>query len=256
MCVEAEDAPYCKDLNCVPGTKTCISEDVYTCSEDGMTGILSKNCTDTQYCDEKADPVDCKDMICVPNENFCETNILKECNEEGSASSTIKECGTGVCDEVLEDCVFTGEVGGTTKLTGRTGQRGNFINCTQSTTVVGFAPYFEFTGNKELTWAIYEAEGNSTTYQRIFIKTSTITGTGVSYYSTGNISVNLVSGKKYIFTTAWEGTLNIFYGNATPTVTGFGEAVNGISRTTSVPEELQNPSATDAIYAQEIKYIK
>lgn len=260
MCVEAEDAPYCKDLNCVPGTKTCISEDVYTCSEDGMTGILSKNCTDTQYCDEKADPVDCKDMICVPNENFCETNILKECNEEGSASSTLKECGTGVCDETLENCVYTGEVGGTFSFD-RTGQRGNFFDCSKNVKVIEFSQQLEYTGNKDLSWAIYEAEGNSTTYSRIFIKSATTTGTGKAYYSTGTISVNLVSGKKYIFVTAWSGTTKVHYGSnpasSEPIQIGFGstEAAHSVNSTT-FPDTYTNPTKYEVVFNQQIKFVE
>ncbi len=260
MCVEAEDAPYCKDLNCVPGTKTCISEDVYTCSEDGMTGVLSKNCTDTQYCDEKADPVDCKDMICVPNENFCETNILKECNAKGSSAATLKECGTGACDETLENCVYTSLIGAETSFSANNGRRGVFYNCAKNVTVIEFAQGFDLSSNTDLTWAIYEAEGNTTLYKKIYSKKDTVTSNGKGFYSTGAISVSLKSGKKYLFYTGWSGTRNFLYGGAGehPVDMGFGSSFNGYNTAFSgtAEEEINNPAVFDRTYRQQIKFVE
>ena len=60
----------------------------------------------------------------------------------------------------------------------RTGKRGNFFNCTKDVTVIEFAQRFNFSGNKDLTWAIYEDSNGDKTYQRIFNKTETVNGTG------------------------------------------------------------------------------
>jgi hypothetical protein len=254
-CDDTREAILCAPHICVPATTYCKLGNVYTCANDGLSGEMTEDCTDTQYCDDTKTPVDCTDMICVPNDIFCETNVLKECNAKGSASSTIKECGTGVCDEGLENCVFTGEVGGTEKFD-RTGQRGNFFNCTKNVKVVEFNQQLEYTGSKDLSWAIYEAEGSSTTYSRIFIKNATTTGTGKAYYSTGTISVNLVSGKKYIFATGWSGTSTVYYGQSTSEI-GFGTAVNAHSLgSSSMAESLANPTRYDIIFNQQIKFVE
>ena len=258
MCVENPVGTfYCDTLICEPGVKFCKNEDVYTCNADGKTDVLSTNCTDLQYCDNAVDPVICSDMVCDPSETYCDVNILKECAANGGSSTTVKDCSSdsGVCDDTLNNCVYTGNTGGDTTNSNKTGKRGNFFDCTKNVKVVEFAQRFNFTGDKDLTWTIYEAEGNSTTYTRIFIKTSNVTGVGDSQYSTGSISVNLMNGKKYIFVTAWAGQIS-FYDNGAnhPIDVGFGSSTNGFSSNTDLPEQLVNPSGFNFVYNQRIKF--
>jgi hypothetical protein len=195
-------------------------------------------------------------MVCTPEELYCDANVLRKCDNIGSGGSVEKDCNPdGVCDLGLEDCVYTGEVGGTSSFD-RTGQRGNFFDCSKNVKVIEFSQQLEYTGNKDLSWAIYEAEGNSTTYSRIFIKSATTTGTGKAYYSTDTISVNLVSGKKYIFAIGWSGTSKVYYGYNTAVV-GFGEAVNAHSLgSPSMAESLTNPAKYDIIFNQQIKFVE
>jgi len=261
-CDDTREAILCAPHICVPATTYCKLGNVYTCANDGLSEEMTEDCTATQYCDDSSTPnfpAICVDQVCTPNELYCDANALKECNAQGSASSTVKECGTGVCDETLENCVFTGEVGGTENFD-RTGQRGNFFDCTKSVKVIEFAQELEYAGSKNLSWAIYEAEGNSTTYNRIFIKTATVTGTGRSYYSTGNISVNLVSGKKYIFITSWDGSIKLYFlNNSSGTVINvdFALVSKGHSvSSSSLPESLINPEKYNPVFNQKIKFIE
>lgn len=259
MCVEnPADNFFCEDLVCEPGVKFCKNEDLYTCNTDGQGDTLAQNCSDTQYCNTVS--LTCEDMVCDPDQLFCDGNVLKTCNGNGSDSTVSKDCGTGICDEVLENCVYTNEVGGTSSFD-RTGQRGNFFDCNKNVKVVEFAQELEYTGSKDLSWAIYEAEGSSTTYNRIFIKNESTTGTGKAYYSTGAISVNLVSGKKYIFATAWNGTVKVYYGNNPasndPILTGFGstKAAHSVN-STIFPETYTNPTRYEVVFNQQIKFME
>ena len=258
MCVEEPaDNFFCDDLVCEPGVKFCKSEDLYTCNTDGQGDTLAKNCTDTQYCNTVS--LTCEDMVCDPDQLFCDGNLLKTCNGNGSDSTLSKDCGTGICDEGLENCVFTGALGGdSASPNNRTGKRGNFFNCTKNVKVIEFTQRFNFSGNKDLTWAIYEAEGNSTTYSRIFIKVSTVTGTGDAQYSTGAISVNLVNGKKYLFVTSWAGQISFYdNGNTHPVNVGFGASTTGFNNSsTDLPDSFTNPATFDYVYNQQIKFVE
>ena len=260
-CDDTREAILCAPHICVPATTYCKMGNVYTCANDGLSEEMTTDCTATQYCDDTSDPATCKDQVCTPDELYCDGNVLKECNGIGSGGTVEKDCDPdGECDEGLENCVYTGEVGGTFSFD-RTGQRGNFFDCTKNVEVIEFAHELEYTGGKDLSWAIYEAEGNSTTYSRIFIKSAATTGTGKAYYSTGTISVNLVSGRKYIFITAWTGTIKVYYDNnpstADPIMVGFGstEAGHSISNN-SLPDSYINPARYEIVYNQQIKFVE
>ena len=257
MCVDDFGSFSCKDLNCEPGTKICQTEDVYVCAEDGMSNILSKNCTDSQYCDDTIDPVDCKDMVCVPDEDYCDSDILKTCNSVGSGGTTLKDCTTdgGVCDGGLLDCVYVGEIGGTVSFSS-TGRRGNFFNCTKDVTVVEFAQGFDLFDSTDLTWVIYEDANGDNTYQKIFDKTETVSSNGKGHYSTGTIFINIKSGRKYLFVTVWSGSRTFLHGGSHPVDMGFGSSFAGYIGNSSIENELVNPYQTTNIYNQQIKFVE
>ncbi|HNW81649.1 MAG TPA: hypothetical protein PKG52_02040 [bacterium] len=256
MCVENPVGTfYCDTLTCEPDTKFCKNEDVYTCNADGKTDVLSTNCTDLQYCDTTTVPVSCHDMICDPNELFCDSNVLKLCSSNGGGSTVSKDCGTGVCDGTLKDCVYTGDLGGTGNTARDTQKRGNFFNCTKNVKVVEFAQGFNLSANTDLTWAIYEAEGVSTTYKKIFSKTATVTSKGSALYSTGAISVDLKNGNKYLFVTAWTGSRIFIDGGTHPVEMGFGTSFAGHSGDNLTPNEMTNPAENIYVFKQNIKYI-
>ena len=80
---------------------------------------------------------------------------------------------------------------------------------------------------------------------------------GDKFYSTGSISVNLISGRAYLMVVAWEGTISFYdNGNNHPVDVGFGNSVSGYMGNTSIPEDLNNPSPFDLIYNQQIKFVE
>lgn len=262
MCVENPVGTfYCDTLTCEPGVKFCKNEDVYTCNEDGKNNVLSTNCTDLQYCDTTTNPVSCQDMICDPDQLFCDGNVLSRCNSNGGGASIVENCATNeaVCDNGLKECVYTGELGGVYKFD-RTGKRGNFFNCTKDVTVVSFAQEFEFSGSKNLSWEIFEDTDNDNIYQRIFVKSSSVTGTGKLYYSTGNISVELKNGSRYIFIASWNDTITVIYHSDTVTLSpvnvGFGTSFAGFSSGPDTSETISSPFLYDKIlFNQKIQFI-
>ncbi|MGI6393702.1 MAG: hypothetical protein ACOX2F_03050 [bacterium] len=259
MCVEEGENAFCKDLHCVPGTTTCQNDDIYRCNSDGMGFTFIKECNPDEYCNDANDPTQCSPKVCPSAQVYCEDNELRECNEKGSAFAVIKACGEGVCDAGLKECVFTGEMGGNSLGPDRTGKRGNFFNCTKDVEVVEFSQRFSFTGSKEISWTIYEAEGNSTNYTRIFLKTATVTGTGDAQYSTGKISVNLVDGKKYLFAVGWSGKIGLYdNGSKHPIDVGFGTSFLGYndSADSSMPETLSGTGSFNLVYNQQIKFVE
>lgn len=255
MCVESPaDNFFCDDLICEPGVKFCKNEDIYTCNADGKGDTLAQNCTDTQYCNTVS--LKCEDMICEPSDTYCDGGQLKKCAANGSSFEVLDDCAIngGTCDNAFEKCVYIASMGGdNASPNNRTGQRGNFFNCTKDATVFEFSQRFNFSGSKTITWAIFESE-NDSVYNRIFIKNSVLSGTGDSQYSTGSINVQLKSGRKYLFTTSWNGQIS-FYDNGAvhPVDTVFGESTSGYIGGESMVEQLTNPSPFNLVYNQIIK---
>lgn len=260
MCVESPaDNFFCDDLVCEPGVKFCKNEDLYTCNTDGKGDTLAQNCTDTQYCN--AVSLTCEDMVCEPSDIYCDGSQLKKCNMNGSSFEVLDDCSTdsGSCDGLLDGCLYTGDTGGETITPGdRTGSRGNVFLCEKDVTVVEFLQGLNFTGSKNLTWAIYEAVGSSINYTKIFSKTEAVTGSGEKDYSSGIINVNLKSGNKYLFFIMWEGQLGFFFGSSSihPKEMGFGESIKGYTGTfvNSLPNQIANPDNSSWIFKQIIKF--
>ncbi|HOB71745.1 MAG TPA: hypothetical protein PKM18_08170, partial [bacterium] len=166
ICDDSVDPIVCADQICFPGARYCKMGDVYSCASNGLSEEMTENCTDTQYCDEGDDPGECRDMVCTPTELYCDANVLRKCDNIGSGGSVEKDCNPdGVCDEGLEGCVYTSEIGGDQSYTANNARRGVFYNCTKNVTVIEFAQGFDLSTNTDLTWAIYEAEGNTTLYK-------------------------------------------------------------------------------------------
>jgi hypothetical protein len=234
--------------------------DVYECASNGLSEEMTENCTDTQYCDEGDDPGECRDMVCTPTELYCDANVLRKCDNIGSGGAVEKDCNPdGVCDLALENCVYTGELGGDGQSTRESQKRGNFFNCTKDVKVIEFAQKFNLSANTDLTWAIYEAIGNTTTYTKIFSKTATVTPNGVTLYSTGAILVDLKNGRKYLFLTAWNGS-RIFFDGANvlthPINIGFGTSFAGHTGNNLIPDELVSPAENVYVYNQQIKFVE
>jgi hypothetical protein len=257
-CDDTREAILCAPHICVPATTYCKLGNVYTCDSDGLSEEMTEDCTATQYCDDSSAPnfpAICVDMVCTPDELYCDGNVLKECDGIGSGGTVEKDCNPdGVCDIGLENCVYTGELGGDTGATRSNTGRGNFFDCTKDVTIVEFSHRLNFTGDRDITFSIFEDANDNDTYQKIFSETSTINGDGDRFYSTGAISVNLVSGRKYIFATSWTGSVEMFGGGSHPVNVGFGESTKGIGTVDYSSEELVDPASTAAVFTQKFSY--
>ncbi len=257
ICDDSVDPIVCADQICFPGARYCKMGDVYECASNGLSEEMTENCTDTQYCDEGDDPGECRDMVCVPNENFCETNILKECNEEGSASSTLKECGTGVCDETLENCVFTDEVGGiATSGSGNNRMRGVYYSCTKNVKIIEISMYLNLNTAGDINFVVYGNGGNGTTYTKLFEKTVSFSADGSKFYSTGTIAFDLNSGHKYMIGTSWSQSVGYFSTSGLfPDDVSFGSATSGFILNSYPAPNSFNENSSSFSYSQKIKTV-
>ncbi|MGI6393405.1 MAG: hypothetical protein ACOX2F_01510 [bacterium] len=230
-----------------------------TGDDTGNTGNDVGNTGDDSDTGDTGDPI-----ICTPYEINCNGNTLETCNSEGTFLAE-KDCSTlggatGVCEEPIKNCLYTGSLGGTSSSSGRSGRRGNFFDCEKDVTVVEFAQRFNLSNSATLIWGIYETEGSSSSYTRIFSQTQNMGSDGVGYYSSGTIDVKLKAGKKYLFFVDWStGTtrsISFYTGGSHPVDLGFGKSTNGYNTNHGTPGETLTPSTNNYVYTQRIKFVE
>ena len=131
-----------------------------------------------------------------------------------------------------------------------------------SGTADGVGNFYSIEGNVELTiiearllipspttlrYFVYESSSQTGTYNKIFEKELTGTGTGLKWYSSGAVSVPLTAGMYYFIGVSWQGLASYYYDFSVPKILSFGTHLSGSHR--SYP-----PTSTKAYSGNQIAY--
>jgi len=106
-CTEDASGARCAPWICLPSATGCslTSERVVTCSDDGLTETLVKDCTVTdQLCIGTTGGM-CSDQLCEPDMLFCQGNTVQLCSADGTTSSLYQTCTTNwLCNPATVTC--------------------------------------------------------------------------------------------------------------------------------------------------------
>jgi len=121
--------------------------------------------------------------------------------------------------------------------------RGNNWYANESVTINEIEMYLGISSSTTLYWFVYENPTANGNFMKIF-ETSTTSGTGQKFYSSGDISIELEAGKYYLMG-AWWGSTSVIYGRGNEIVpfnVSFGKLQTGIpsSPTASTPPDTWN----------------
>ena len=85
------------------------------------------------------------------------------------------------------------------------------------------------------------------TYNKILDADVPVSGTAANWYSSGTISVSLVSGRYYYIGTCWQGSSTYYYDSSTGLVS-FGSRINGGHTSYPPAATASNPGSSLAYY--------
>jgi hypothetical protein len=106
-CTEDSSGARCAPWICLPSTTGCslTSERVVTCSDDGLSETLVKDCTVAkQLCIGTTGGM-CSDALCEPSALFCQGNTLQLCSADGATSTLYQTCATNwLCNPATTMC--------------------------------------------------------------------------------------------------------------------------------------------------------
>ena len=127
--------------------------------------------------------------------------------------------------------------------------RGNSYAVSVSTTLTLIEQYLEITTSGELVFFVYEAQdGEQGPYSLILEDVVPQSGTGLKYFASHPLDVQLQAGRHYIIGAAWRGNHRYFWQqNGHPQATAFGQSVHGLA--TSYGAQLPTqpvPTSTNA----------
>ncbi len=124
--------------------------------------------------------------------------------------------------------------------------RGNLFTCTNSTTILEHRFYLDITAATDVYFVIAESDVQAGDYQVISVSNVSPQGPGLGWYSSGDISAQLVAGKYYLIFAQWDADASYFNGqNITPypIVASFGELTAGAGWSTGSVPTYANPPA-------------
>jgi hypothetical protein len=90
----------CRDQICTPNRVYCdsVTNDVRSCSSDGLSSYLYSDCSSTQWCDASVSTPVCRAQVCRPGDAVCGGSRATTCNAAGSGPSAGgTECGAQAC---------------------------------------------------------------------------------------------------------------------------------------------------------------
>ncbi|HEX2949918.1 MAG TPA: hypothetical protein VHV83_10200 [Armatimonadota bacterium] len=148
-------------------------------------------------------------------------------------------------------------VGGTNSTgTGSGYCRGNLYSCTTSSTLYQIEQYLSPSVSTELSFFVYESTSLTGTYTKIMEKIVPSSGTGVRWYTSGQISVPLVAGRYYVIGVGYQNSVVYYYrSGGHPTTVAFGTSENGYSAINYPPQtSISKPSSTNAYYQRLTTY--
>lgn len=232
-----------------PSTRFCMGNVVHQCDSTGSTSTPVQTCTTAQFCQESGTTAACVALLCTPNTPACDGNVYTTCNAMGTGytgtrtdcTATDQFCGPSGCTTSSIDTVpasptlyTSGALGNYLML--------NYYTVTGDRTLSRIEFYANPASATQISWLVYEATVQTSTYTRLSITTTTST-TGEGYQASGALSVPLVAGRFYAIGVAWTTPVMLFgyQTGVTPTqTTSFGAlfsayVVNNGTPPTSVP---------------------
>ena len=116
--------------------------------------------------------------------------------------------------------------------------------------------YLNFSSNTTITFLIYEDSNNNNVFDKIFSKDVNLSPNGERFYSSGNISVQIVSGRKYIFATSWEDSVRYYSATGVhPESFYFGSTIAGFAKDLPLSDQINYSSVTFS-YLQRFKTLE
>ena len=87
--------------------------------------------------------------------------------------------------------------------------------------------WLEFSDTQTLSFYVFQSPVEFGTYNLVWSRTSSVSGVGASWYSTGPLDVLLEAGNHYIIAVSWDGTMTYFFDTADSEPTSFGAYTHG-----------------------------
>lgn len=250
---QACDAGQCKAIVCPAGQKFCNSGNVYNCNASGTASALYQTCTSAQYCNPtggSAGQAVCSTDVCLQGQPACDGEILAVCAADGSGyASTSTDCSASgqVCNEAVACAASAVDVYGasTSSLGTAAAFYGDEYQSNVARTLTSIESYLTIPGTFVFTWVVYEGIAANGTYNLIFQKTTSASGTA-SFIGSGTISVPLQAGKYYVIGAFISGgTYTMFYQLGTAQkYLSFGRGLTGVTIAGTSPAATASPTTT------------
>jgi hypothetical protein len=142
------------------------------------------------------------------------------------AAERLEQGAAGLSGGEISPVVDTvGSIGNSSSDTGRA--KGNAYRVDLSTGLIQAEFWLDFSDTQTLAFYVYQSTVEFGTYTQVFTSSSTVTGTGDDWYSSGPTYYRLEAGNFYIIAVSWSGTLTYYYGNGESQPVSFGEHVHG-----------------------------
>ncbi len=113
--------------------------------------------------------------------------------------------------------------------------------------------WLNFSDSQTLTYYVFVCPTEFGTYTEVYRASEPVSGSGVGWYSSGTLSVEMDSGFHYIIAVSWTGTMTYYYGTGDSQATSFGSQTHGYaSGFDPLPASFQSTSNDQAIYHQRL----
>jgi hypothetical protein len=137
--------------------------------------------------------------------------------------------------------------------TGTALAKGNAYRVDLSTGLVQAEFWLNFSNTQTLNFYVYQSPVEFGTYTQVFLSSTSVTGTGAAWYSSGPINYWMNAGNYYIIAVSWSGSMSYTYDTGDSQAVSFGEHVYGYATGTHpLPAAFTTSSNDQAIYHQRL----
>ncbi|MGA9115307.1 MAG: FlgD immunoglobulin-like domain containing protein [Bacteroidota bacterium] len=128
--------------------------------------------------------------------------------------------------------------------------RGGVVQVTTPVLLLEIRSYLDITTPRELRFVVYENTAPTGTFTKIFESIIPSSGTGVQFYSSGPINLELVAGKYYAVGVNWNGGLRYWWDASAPVPipVSFGTITGGLAQSVFPPPATLNQTASSSLY--------
>jgi len=170
---------------------------------------------------------------CVADAYGCLSWVLQEdCVLDWEPDRVCTEAGdVATCEEEATEIIDT--IGSAeSPFSGISRMRGNFYSCDTDRTLTEIEQYLSYSGTATIYFEVYEATTQLGTYYPVQSISRSISMSGYAFYSSGAVSIPLISGRYYYIGARWGSSYTVgYYNNYTTTFydTEFGQWQTGMT---------------------------